>query len=348
MKELKFKDIGSCDLEPMACYMKKFNPSFYMGMHNHPYFELMYACKGNFALEVMNRSGEEQTGEVFTVKVRQGELIFIDCNLFHRLVIDEGEPVIYNLELRPSAREEYNPFSINNVYPVNYSLLIANTSLKRIADSPKGYTVTPNLSKIDSSFRELIFAIMKKSACVEDECRIRALMLLLFMEIAKSLALFEQNGVHYVKKVQLYVKHHLTEKITLEAIAKEVGYHKTYLATQFKKYTGKSIIRTVNEMRVSKSLQLLRDTSLPVAEIAKQVGMPSYAQMVHEFNRTVGMSPTACRKAFLNDEVDYDSPQYSSIAIRMNDEDFLLDDEAFNNAFYKKHLNSKSKKLLEY
>ena len=41
------------------------------------------------------------------------------------------------------------------------------------------------------------------------------------------------------------------------------------------------------------------------------------------------MSPNACRKAFQNDELDYDNPQYSSIAIRISEEDYLLDDTSF-------------------
>lgn len=83
-------------------------------------------------------------------------------------------------------------------------------------------------------------------------------------------------------------------------------------------------------------------------EIAKQVGFPSYAQMVHEFNKTVGMSPNACRRVFQNDELDYDNQNYSSIAIRVNEEDYLLDDNSFTHAYYKKNLNSKSKTLINY
>ena len=206
----------------------------------------------------------------------------------------------------------------------------------------------PNLSKIDSSLRDLIYAMMNTNMHLEDVCILRAHILLLFMEISKSLAAYEQYGAHYIKKIQLYIKHHLNQKISLDDIAKEVGYHKSYVAAQFKSHTGKTIMQTVNELRISKSLRMLRDTGLPVAEIAKQVGFPSYAQMVHEFNKTVGMSPNACRKVFQNDELDYDNPQYSSIAIRISEEDYLLDDTSFTHAFYKKNLESKSKTLINY
>ena len=94
MKEIRFRDIGNCELKPMACYIKKFTPSFYMGMHNHSYFEMMYSAKGNFNVEIM-RSAEPE--KIETITVHQGELIFLDAYLFHRLQIEEEEVVIYNV-----------------------------------------------------------------------------------------------------------------------------------------------------------------------------------------------------------------------------------------------------------
>ncbi len=347
MKEVRFKDIGSRELKPMACYIKKFSPSFYMGMHNHPYFELMYASKGSFNVEIMytDEHGKEQ---IEVVAVQQGELIFLDAYLFHRLQIAEEDVGIYNVELIPRMIERGEDLEVDNLFAINYAALIERTNLKALANTPRGYLVIPNLSKIDISLRELIYAMMNNNMRLEDVCCLRAHILTLFMEISKSLAAYQQSGIHYIKKIQLYIKHHLNQRISLDDIADAVGYHKSYVAARFKAFTGKTIMQTVNEMRVSKSLLMLRDTGMPVAEIAKQVGFPSYAQMVHEFNKTVGMPPNACRKVFQNDELDYDSPQYSSIAIRISEEDFLLDDTSFTHAYYKKNLNSKSKKLINY
>lgn len=348
MKEVHFKNIGNCELKAMACYIKKFGPSFYMGMHSHPSFEMMYASKGNFKLEVMRGKTAPNESTIDTVTVHQGELVFLDSFLFHRLQIEESEVVIFNVELQPSMDVRNDPKNIGTMFAVSWPALIERTSLKTLAISPSGYTIVPNLSKIDFSFRELIYTIMKPNTSTEDLCCVRAHILLLFMEIAKSLTLFEQNSVHYIRKIQLYIKHHLNQKICLDDIAREVGYHKSYIATQFKIYTGKTIMQEVNELRISKSLLMLRDTSLSVAEISRQVGFPSYAQMVYEYNKAVGMPPTACRKVFENDEMDYDSPQYQSLAIRISKEDLLLDDDAFTHAYYKKGLKSESKNLLGY
>lgn len=344
MKEQYFRDIGDVDFEPTACYIKKFDSSFYMGMHNHSYFELMYADKGNFRLEVMQRGKKD--GKPETIIVHQGELVFIDAYLFHRLHISEEEVVIYNVELQPRPLADYNPSHINALYAVHYPALIRETSLRLLADSDCGYVVVPNLSRIDTVFRELVMLIPKVKGGIEDSISVRAGILMLFLEISKCLNILKESNIHYVKKALIYIKHHLHERITLGAIAESLGYSKNYLANQFKKYTGKTIMQMVNDMRISRSLRLLRDTSYPVSDIAGRVGFPSYSQMNHEFRRNLHLSPTECRRIFREDEMDYTSSRYSSIAIKINAEDYLLTDEEFRGALYKKGLKSRSEDLV--
>lgn len=221
MKEIRFKDIGNRELKPMSCYIKKFTPSFYMGMHNHSYFEMMYSAKGSFNVEIMRSASDAEAEKIEKIAVHQGELIFLDAYLFHRLQIEEEEVVIYNVELIPQADEKEEPFGINTLFAISYAALIERTSLKKLAFSPDGYTVIPNLSKIDSSLRDLIYAIMNTNMHLEDACILRGHILMLFMEISKSLVAYEQYGAHYIKKIQLYIKHHLNQKISLDDIARK-------------------------------------------------------------------------------------------------------------------------------
>lgn len=345
MQALKFKNIKHHNLLPISYYIKKFTPDFYMGMHSHNYFEIMYASKGNCHLEILKEGAEEGSKQTDTIVVHQGELIFLDAAVFHRLHIAEGETTIYNLELQPESAPSPTD---RNIFPVNYNILIENTGLKALATNKTGYMIVPDLSNIESVFRSLISSLVKEDMDTEDQLCAQLNISLLFIEIAKSVKILEQNNAHYIKKIYLYIKHHFSQKITLDDIAKEIGYSKTYIASQFKKYTGKTIVQAINSMRVSKSLKLLRDTSYSVVEIGKMAGFPSYAQMLHEFNVSIGVSPSACRKIFLNDEIDHDDPQYQSLAIRINNEDMQFNDQEFTTAFYKKNIPSKMKDLINY
>ena len=248
--------------------------------------------------------------------------------------------------------DENNPFNVNSVLPINYHALLAKTQLSQLADNKRGYMIVPNLSNVDSAMRNLIFLLTKQAKCLEDACSIRLALLSFFNEISKSLLLFKDNNAYFTRKVYVYIKNHLNQKITLEEVAEAVGYHKAYLTAQFKKITGQTIMQFVCSMRISKSLQLLRDTNLSVAEIAKQVGFPSYTQMVYSFQKVVGISPSNCRKHFINDEIAHSSPNHRSTSVRISPEDYLLDDETFYSAYYKKDLHTTAgghfKKLLSF
>lgn len=346
-KKIYFKDIGGLVLEPISFYIKVFDLDFYMGMHNHGYFEFMYAARGNFNIEVFKDPEKMEKSDITSLTIRQGEFIFIDAYLFHRLKITEKDVMIYNIELEPKQPKDYNPFNVNSIVPIYYGALIEGTNLKNIAKSTSKYTILTDNSKVSLAFHNLIAALLKQSNCVEDACNIQCHMLLFFNEIAKSATTVKQGSVSFLKKAFVYLKNNLNKKITLAQIAEAAGLSKEYLATQFKKMTGKTVFETLTSMRISKSLQMLRESNFPVSEIAKQVGFSSYGQMLYEFRKTTGITPSECRKSFLNDEVDHTARLYKSIAVRINEEDFMLDDDAFYHAFFKKNIESKTQEILK-
>lgn len=344
MENVYFKDLGIYALKPSSYYIKKFTPDFYMGMHKHGYFEIMYAQKGSFSIEVASEASES---DFSSVTINQGSLIFLDAYLFHRLKISEKEVIIYNIELDPILPNDDNPFDVNSIIPINYRTLLKKTNLKFLTENEQKYMVIPNLCNIDSVFHNLILQLSKEIKSLEDACSVRLAMLSFFNEISKSIGLFRNSETYYTRKIYVYIKNHLNEKITLEDVAKTVGYHKAYLTSQFKKQTGKTIMQTICHMRVSRSLQLLRDTNLSVSDIASQVGFSSYTRMVCAFRKIVGMSPSECRKHFINDEIAHPTINHKSSSIRISPEDYLLDDDTFYASYYKKKVDSTAEKILK-
>ena len=341
--KIYFKDIGRYVLEPISFYVKVFTPDFYMGMHNHGYFEFMYAEKGSFTIETMTDPDNPAQSEITPLTVHQGEFIFIDAYLFHRLKITGENATIYNIELEPKSPEEYNPFNVNALMPIRYNALLEETNLKNIvkATEKNGYTILSDNSKVLLAFHNLIATLLKSPTCAEEACDAQCHMLLFFNEIAKCANNTKQGAVSYLKKTFVFLKNNLNKKITLAMAAEAAGISKEYLAAQFKRMTGKTVLQTLTLMRISKSLQLLRESNFPVTEIARQAGFSSYGQMLYEFRKCTGITPTECRVSFFTDEIDHTSQLYKSVAIRVNEEDFILDDDAFYHAFFKKDIKNK-------
>ncbi len=330
---VRFDNLSGHHLQVVSYYIKSFYPDFYMGMHNHPQFEFMYAYKGNFYLELL--IDENNDKQVNTIEVKQGSFIFIDANMFHRLSIKDEDVWIYNLEITPIANAKTQDGELNDPLSIRYDHLFTNTALKHIFNQEKTVNVYPDTSNIDVSFKNLINTLSKPKQSIEDRYHIQSELLIFLISVAKSIRMYSEGNLSYIKQAILYIKKNLHSKITLDEIAQSVNLSKIYLCNLFKKYTGKTVLYTVNSLRISKGLQLLRDSNIPITSIPNHIGFSSYQQMFYEFKKFLGLSPTECRNIFLSDEVNFYDNHFPSYSIKVNEEDFSFDDETYFSKSYK-------------
>ncbi|WP_432828960.1 helix-turn-helix domain-containing protein [Dactylosporangium sp. CA-092794] len=93
---------------------------------------------------------------------------------------------------------------------------------------------------------------------------------------------------------------HLTEPLTLHALAGQAHMSpRTYLR-HFTRATGTSPIRWLLRQRVQASLALLETTDAPIERIASTVGFETPVTYRHHFTNLMHTSPSAYRNAFRN------------------------------------------------
>lgn len=97
-----------------------------------------------------------------------------------------------------------------------------------------------------------------------------------------------------------YMKHHAHEKITLGQIAREVNLNDSYLSRLFKLETGYNIIHYLNELRMERAVELMKDPNLKMKEIAEQVGIEDPFYFNRLFKKHYKMSPTEYKRCQLN------------------------------------------------
>lgn len=95
-----------------------------------------------------------------------------------------------------------------------------------------------------------------------------------------------------------YMSDHSSEKITLEQMAELVHLHPNYLCTVFKEYTGKTIFDHLTRQRLRRASKKLRNTRLPVQQIAEESGFPSVSFFTRKFRAVYGCTPTQYRKDY--------------------------------------------------
>ncbi|WP_309120646.1 AraC family transcriptional regulator [Paenibacillus sp.] len=92
-----------------------------------------------------------------------------------------------------------------------------------------------------------------------------------------------------------YIRLHYAEPIRVEALAEEAGVHRSYLSDAFRKAYGMSPKQYATNLRLTNAADLLRDSELPVQDIAATVGYPDLFAFTRAFTKHYRMSPTAYR-----------------------------------------------------
>lgn len=96
-------------------------------------------------------------------------------------------------------------------------------------------------------------------------------------------------------EVKKYIREHLKEDINIKEVAEELHFNPHYLMRQFKSKTGMSIMEYTGKMRMENAKKLLRETQLPIKDVANLVGYSDYAYFTRVFRKELGISPTQFR-----------------------------------------------------
>jgi len=88
---------------------------------------------------------------------------------------------------------------------------------------------------------------------------------------------------------------HPTAAWSLKELADRHGVSREHLTRTFRSRHGTSPAAWLAQARLAKALHLLRETSLPVAEIARQAGFASTHTLARQVRAATGASPRAAR-----------------------------------------------------
>lgn len=99
-----------------------------------------------------------------------------------------------------------------------------------------------------------------------------------------------------MRRVIEYIEDNLEGDLSLQAMAAEVDISPLYLARAFKSAVGQSPHQYVLARRIERAKELLRNTDLPVVDVALSAGFSSQSHLSHWFIRQVGISPAVYRR----------------------------------------------------
>lgn len=104
------------------------------------------------------------------------------------------------------------------------------------------------------------------------------------------------NKLMALQKMISYIHEHYTEKITLADIAAAGHCSKRSCGTLFLTYQNKTPIEFLNDFRLRKSIELMKQTDMTILELSLAVGFSGASYYAETFRQHFGMSPSEYRK----------------------------------------------------
>lgn len=105
-----------------------------------------------------------------------------------------------------------------------------------------------------------------------------------------------QSNQQPMSQMMLYIQAHYQESISLHSLAQHLGYSYNYASHLFRQYFHTGFCEIVNQYRLEKAAQLLRDSPLSITQVADQAGFSTIRSFNQVFKQVYQVSPSRYRE----------------------------------------------------
>jgi AraC-like DNA-binding protein len=106
----------------------------------------------------------------------------------------------------------------------------------------------------------------------------------------------ETDHAERVEAAKSYLAANLSERITLDDLARMVNSSPFNFARIFQQHTGVAVHRYLTQLRLRASLERLADDTADITEVALDLGFSSHSHFTETFRREFGRTPSQVRR----------------------------------------------------
>ena len=108
----------------------------------------------------------------------------------------------------------------------------------------------------------------------------------------------DKGSAKHIYEIERYINSHIKEKITLSDIAQHISLSQRQVSRVINKEYGCGLTELVTDKRLGSAEILIKSTSIPISEIAKQANLGSPNYFFTLFKKRYGTSPLQYRKTY--------------------------------------------------
>lgn len=266
-------------------------PFYTMDFHAHGEWEIMYAVYGRCKISCMKEKEQED------YELREGEYILIKGNVPHRLTVEKQTPCrILNLEGRVMGKKG----------AVSFQSLLEEPGMGSFLEEESRVITGLDDGRLHEALSELIRELRRNRRAEEASLLSDLLIGQMVIHLNRQWQQKrkkEGNVSLYVRAAGEYLEENYDRDITIAEVAAAVNLSEGYLQRLYKKEQGISLMDKVLRLRIEKAKLLLKNSTLPVIDVAVAAGFNSRQHFSSTFTRLVGCSPADFRKSRGNMQV---------------------------------------------
>lgn len=260
-------------------------------MHIHTYIEISYVYSGEFHEIIKDKP----------IILKEGQISIIDTGVPHSILPSGDNDIIINILIS----KEY--FSTSFLSRLSSKGIISEFLINAISDKKEhdNYLIfnSSNNNRISTYMKDLLCEYFEKSLC-SDEI-IDCLIILIFSELLKvfqkeSSNTFnkESSNTNIIEILNYLEKNYMNCSLT--STAKEFNFHPNYLSSLIKKSTNKSFSELILLQKLTKAALLIENTSLPIYEVASEIGYNNLNFFYKKFKDHFGVTPKEFRDSSIS------------------------------------------------
>jgi len=244
-------------------------------LHTHPFFEFYMLLSGRQISQIREHE--------FAVNINEFFLVPPNVEHGHRHVSelhDEGIVVRFSLEKRPNSV---------GCAPIADRVIqaLSTTHIRAISDTTIFSMLTDIPKEMSLEARHL-----RMLSWILHLCRIYEEDVFVAPKQNKTTVFSDKQLVNRVFLTLNTM--HMTD-LSVKDIAASHNISYRHLSRVFQQSAGCTLVQAITYIRIQKSFRLLRETNLPVREIAHRVGFRSEGYFTSVFSKFMGQSPSLFR-----------------------------------------------------
>lgn len=267
--------------DPLASSLYVTDIGYYPRAYNH-YRQRLEPITENVLIYCMEGSGWYRIGEDTEphIPLRTGEFVILPAGKSHAYGADEDPWTIYWIHF---AGEHAAIYSEGMQTP---------------------HRIAPHINSRISNRNNLFDEILMAMSDYENIESLRYASSLMHSYLASMRYLYQYR--HTQKQVSIdpieasihYMRENIENKVSLDEVAKYVGYSPSHFSALFRQRMGESPLNYFNKLRIERACELLRETDMKINQICYKVGIEDNYYFSRLFSQKTGVSPTEYRAQF--------------------------------------------------